>query len=270
MFTPPPPARPVCMGVINVTPDSFSDGGAHLAPADAIARAEQLVAEGARWIDVGGESTRPGAAPVDEAEELRRVVPVIAALRARLPGVRLSVDTRRTEVARAALAAGADVVNDVSAGRAPGMLACVAAAGAGVVLMHMRGEPGTMQRDTAYADLVGEVTEHLAERARAATAAGIRTIWLDPGLGFGKAPVDNPSLIRAIPVIRALGWPVVIGASRKRFIGELTGEADPARRVFGSVGAALAAASWGADVLRVHDVAATIAALQVFQACRDG
>ncbi|MEZ4241679.1 MAG: dihydropteroate synthase [Myxococcota bacterium] len=256
---------PAVMGVLNVTPDSFSDGG-RWAGAGAVAHGEAMFADGADWVDVGGESTRPGAPPVPAVEQIARVVPVIGALAAR--GT-VSVDTADADVARAALGAGATVVNDVSALRDPRMADVIAAAGAGVVLMHMRGIPATMQRDTAYDDLVGEVCAALQAQAERARAAGIARIWLDPGLGFGKAPGDNPRLIAAVPAFKALGFPVLIGASRKSFIGRLTGRADPADRVAGSVGAAIAAAGAGADVVRVHDVRETRDALVVWAACRE-
>jgi dihydropteroate synthase len=262
----------VWLGIVNVTPDSFSDGGRFFSVEAAIAHGAALVAEGADWLDVGGESTRPGAEEVPVEEELRRVVPVIAGLRARLPAVPISVDTRRAVVAEAALAAGAGVINDVSACADPAMAPLVARAGAGLVLMHMRGAPATMQQDTRYADVVGEVCAWLGARAALVEAAGVPRahILLDPGLGFGKAPGDNPRLVAAVPRLRELGYRVLIGASRKRFIGQLTGEGEASQRVHGSVGAALAAASLGADVVRVHDVRATIQAWRVYRACLDG
>ena len=257
------------MGIVNVTPDSFSDGGRHAEAGAAVAHGVALWSEGADWLDVGGESTRPGAEPVPVDEELRRVVPVIAGLRAAVPDAVLSIDTRRAAVAEAALGAGASVVNDVSACADPAMAGVVARAGAWLVLMHMRGDPSTMQQHTDYADLVGEVGAHLAERAAWAVDQGVRPerIVLDAGLGFGKALADNPRLIAATPALRALGFPVMVGASRKRFIGALTGVQDASARVFGSVGAACAAMAAGADILRVHDVAATIQALRVMRAC---
>lgn len=260
--------RPLLMGIVNVTPDSFSDGGLYRYAGQAVAHALRLIDEGADWVDVGGESTRPGSAPVSVDEECARVIPVIEGVRAARPGVPISVDTSKAAVAEAATQAGARIVNDVSALSDPAMAPLCAQAGVTVVLMHMRGTPATMQRDTAYEDLVGEVERYLAERAEAAMAAGIQRerIVIDPGIGFGKAPGDNPALIAAVPRLRALGHRVLIGASRKRFIGELTGVAEPSQRVAGSVGAALAAAARGADVLRVHDVAATRQALAVFQA----
>ena len=258
------------MAILNVTPDSFSDGGLHESPAAALARAGSCLAEGADLLDVGGESTRPGAAPVDEEAESRRVVPVLAALRARFPAARLSVDTRRAAVARRALEAGADLINDVSAGSDPAMLPLAAAAGVPVALMHMRGEPATMQRDTRYGDLVGEVAEALesaAERARRAGVADDR-ILLDPGLGFGKSAEGNELLLRQLGALRSLGTPILVGASRKTFIGHLTGVSDPAARLAGSVAAAVVAALRGAAVLRVHDVGATREALAVAAALR--
>jgi dihydropteroate synthase len=260
--------RPLVMGVVNVTPDSFSDGGRFFDPAAAVAHGERLWAEGADWLDVGGESTRPGSAPVPPAEQIRRVVPVIAALAARSRAP-LSVDTTSAEVAAAALEAGATVINDVSGLGDPGMAPLAARAGATLVVMHLRGTPADMQRDTAYADLVGEVTAHLRARAAVAVAAGVapERVIVDPGLGFGKAPLDNPRLVAAVPAIRALGHRVLIGGSRKAFVGRLTGVAAAEDRVHGSVGVALAAAALGADVIRVHDVAATVQALTTFLAC---
>ncbi|MFT4626618.1 MAG: dihydropteroate synthase [Myxococcota bacterium] len=257
-------------GIVNVTPDSFSDGGQFRDPAAAVAHALRLLDEGADWLDVGGESTRPGATAVSAEVEVARVEPVVRGIVAARPGVTVSVDTRRASVAEAACRAGASVVNDVSALADPAMPAVVARHEAQVVLMHMRGTPRTMQRDTAYADLLGEVIESLRERALVAQRAGIpqRDILLDPGVGFGKAPADNPALIAGLPRLAALGYRTFVGASRKRFIGQLTGVERAADRVFGSVGAALAAAAAGADVIRVHDVAATRQALTVFQACR--
>lgn len=251
-------------GVLNVTPDSFSDGGRDASAAAAIARGRALWAEGADWVDVGGESTRPGAAPVTEDEELRRVLPVIEGLVA--AGAPVSIDTQKPRVAREALAAGAQLVNDVGGLRAEGMAEAAAELGAGVVVMHMRGDPQTMQRDTRYEDVVGEVRAGLERGLRRALDAGVREIWLDPGLGFGKDTQGNLTLLRRLPELLDLGFPLYVGASRKRFIGELTGRATPAERGYGSVGAALAAVVGGARALRVHDVAATREALTVFLA----
>lgn len=256
------------MGIVNVTPDSFSDGGRYSHAPAAIEHGLKLLHEGAGWLDVGGESTRPGAQPVSAQEEVARVVPVIEGILAARPDALVSVDTQKASVARAAIAAGARMVNDVSALEDPEMAAVCGDAGVDVVLMHKRGTPRTMQQNTAYTDLVAEIVEHLLERVARARAAGVapERIWLDPGVGFGKASQDNPRLIAAVPELKALGYRVLIGASRKRFIGELTGVADASERVHGSVGAALAAAHLGADLLRVHDVAATYQALTVFEA----
>jgi dihydropteroate synthase len=261
--------RVTVMGVLNATPDSFSDGGLHAPSAQALAHAARMLAEGADWVDIGGESTRPGAEPVSPEVERARVIPVIQAIHARWPSAIISVDTRHADTAEQALLAGARVVNDVSALGDPRMASVVAAYGARVVLMHMRGEPSSMQDDTRYDDLVGEVRSFLARRAERAEAAGVlpERILLDPGVGFGKATTDNPRLIaEGVPALKGLGYPVVIGASRKRFIGLLSGVDRPADRVAGSIGAALAAVSVGADVVRVHDVAATVHALAVFLA----
>jgi dihydropteroate synthase len=259
------------VGVLNVTPDSFSDGGRFLDVDAAVAQGVRLWDEGVDWLDVGGESTRPGAAPLSVDEEIARVVPVLTALHARLPDATLSIDTRRTAVARAALDAGASVVNDVSACADDGMAALVASRGVRVVLMHSRGDPTTMASLTHYDDLVGEVCAALKARADAVHAAGVPRdhIALDPGLGFAKAPLDNPKLIAALPALAALGYPVLIGASRKRFIGVLTGVDAASDRVHGSIGAAIAAVSRGAHLIRVHDVSATIQAIRTWRACVD-
>ncbi|MCB9666023.1 MAG: dihydropteroate synthase [Alphaproteobacteria bacterium] len=266
------PRGPRVVGVVNVTPDSFSDGGRYLDPQVAIAHGVALVEEGADWLDVGGESTRPGAQAPGVQEEQDRVLPVLEGLARAVPDVVCSVDTRRGAVARAALAAGAGVVNDVSGGRDPDLLAAGAEAGAVVVLGHLRGTPDTMQADTRFGDLTAEVLGELLASVAAAERAGVPRHHLvaDPGLGFGKAPRDNPRLFGLVPRLQAEGLAVMIGASRKRFVGELTGQADPALRVHGSLGAAVAAMVRGADFLRVHDVRATIDALRVARACLDG
>lgn len=260
--------RPAVMGVLNVTPDSFSDGGRFLAPADAVAHALAALDDGADVVDIGGESTRPGSEAVDEASERERVVPVIAEVRRLRPDALLSVDTRKAGVAAAALAAGADLVNDVGAGRDPEMLPVVARSGAGIVLMHMRGEPRSMQRDTAYADVVAEVHEFLAARARAAVAAGVAPgkVLLDPGIGFGKDVEGNLRLLAALPDLAALGHPVVVGASRKSFIGLIAGEDDPGFRLAGSLAAIAGTAGLARAVVRVHDVRATVQFLAVLGA----
>lgn len=259
-------ATPAVLGVVNATPDSFSDGGRQ--GSEAVDHALRLLDEGAWAVDVGGESTRPGAASVDVEEELARVVPVIRGVRKARPGAVVSVDTRRAAVARRAIEAGAGWVNDVSAGADPQMADVVREAGVGWMLMHMRGQPATMQADTRYDDLVGEVVAWLAAAVAAAVDRGVPrgALMVDPGLGFGKAMEDNPALIAAVPRLSEVA-PVVIGASRKAFIGRLTGVAVASERVHGSVGAALAAAALGAAAVRVHDVAATRQALVVFEAC---
>jgi dihydropteroate synthase len=227
-----------------------------------------LVDEGADILDVGGESTRPGAEPVDVEEELRRVIPVIEGLAKAVPETPVSVDTRRPEVARSALEAGARIVNDVTAGGDRAMFDAVGGSGAGVVLMHMLGDPRTMQDDPRYDDVVAEVHEYLRERIEAAVFAGIpeERVCIDPGIGFGKNVEHNLSLIRSIPGLRTLGAAVLIGASRKRFIGTLTGTEEPSDRLEGSLASAVLAASLGADVVRVHDVAETVRALKVADA----
>jgi len=243
------------MGVVNVTPDSFSDGGLYLDPGAAVEHGRELVAAGATILDVGGESTRPGAEPVSEDEELRRVVPVVEGLRG--AGAEVSVDTSKASVAAAALAAGATIVNDVTALRGdPEMAALCAERGATVVLMHMRGTPRTMQEEPTYSDVVAEVRGFLAERVERAEAAGIAAerIWLDPGIGFGKTAAHNLELLRRLGELRELGRPLVVGTSRKSFIGRLDGsEAD--ERLGGTIASSVLAAAAGAEVLRVHDVA---------------
>jgi len=254
---------PLLMGIVNVTPDSFHDGGRFASPGDAAEHARRLIDEGADIIDLGGESTRPGAQPVAADEELRRVIPVLEALCG--AGVPLSVDTRQPAVMRAALAAGATMINDVSALRAPGALEAVAGTDASVCLMHMQGEPRTMQEAPRYADVVGEVTAFLEARIGACLAAGIsrQRIVVDPGFGFGKRFEDNLALAGALPSLARLA-PVLVGLSRKSMIGAMTGRAA-ADRLAGSVSAALWAARRGAAILRVHDVAATRDALAVWR-----
>ncbi|MEO7555601.1 MAG: dihydropteroate synthase [Acidimicrobiales bacterium] len=256
--------RPQIMGVVNVTPDSFSDGGHFFDHEAAVAHGLGLVAEGAHIIDVGGESTRPGAEPVPVEEELRRVIPVVTAL---APNVRVSIDTRNAATAEAAIAAGATLVNDVSATLAP----VAAAGGAGFVAMHMLGDPRTMQAEPRYADVVADVTAFLVQRADAAAAAGVREVWIDPGIGFGKTAEHNWSLLRHLGVLVATGYPVVIGTSRKRFLGAAIaasdGSPDPVvaadDRVEGSVATAVWAIMQGAQMVRVHDVRATVHAATV-------
>jgi dihydropteroate synthase len=254
------------MGVINVTPDSFSDGGRYLDPDIAIEHGLRLAAEGAAILDVGGESTRPGAAPVGAEEELHRVVPVIEGLRAAAGSVQISIDTSKTSVVRAALGAGATFVNDVTAFRAdPEMADVVAGAGVDCCLMHMLGEPRTMQDNPVYDDVVGEVTAFLKERMAFAVAAGVSEdrILLDPGIGFGKTLDHNLALLAHVDRLVALGRPVVIGTSRKSFLGKLTGRADSDDRVAATVATCVQAYDRGARVFRVHDVAPVVDALKV-------
>ena len=238
------------MGVLNVTPDSFSDGGRWLDPGAAVAHGLRMGAEGADVVDGGGESTRPGAEPVPTDEELRRVLPVVEAL---APHVRVSIDTRKPEVAEAAIDAGATLVNDVSASLAP----VAAAAGVGWVAMHMQGDPRTMQQAPAYDDVVAEVRAFLVERA---SSAGVDEVWIDPGIGFGKTLEHNLTLLRHLGELVATGYPLVVGTSRKAFLGRLTGGADVDDRVEASVATAAWSLSQGAAMVRVHDVAPTVAA----------
>lgn len=259
--------RPRVMGIVNVTPDSFSDGGAHATTDAAVAHALKLAEEGADILDVGGESTRPGAAEVPVDEELRRVIPVIGRL-ARETALPISVDTSKPEVMRAAVEAGAGMVNDVFALRREGALDAAAALGVPVVLMHMLGEPRSMQADPRYDDVVADVHRFLAERIFAAEMAGIpkQRLVVDPGFGFGKTREHNLALLAGLERIAQLGVPVLAGLSRKRTIGDITGHADPRDRVYGSVAAHLIAAQRGAMLLRVHDVGATVDALKVWAA----
>lgn len=259
------------MGIVNVTPDSFSDGGLALDPAAAVARAMRMVADGAAIIDIGGESTRPGAEEIPAAEEMRRVLPVIRELSGCSP-VTISIDTQKAEVARAALEAGAHIVNDVSAcTHDPAMADVVLGHDAGVVLMHMRGSPRTMQADPRYGDVVGEVHDYLAERLSALRDKGIRqdAMAVDPGIGFGKTIEHNLALLAGIPRLVALGVPVVIGLSRKSFLGHLTGRPVDGR-LAGSLAGAVVSALRGAQVLRVHDVGETVDALKVAAALAGG
>ncbi len=255
------------MGIVNVTPDSFSDGGAYATTDAAVAHALQLAEQGADILDIGGESTRPGASAVDVDEELRRVIPVIDRL-ARETSLPISIDTSRPEVMRAAIEAGAGLINDVRALRLEGALDMAAQLGVPVVLMHMQGEPQSMQHSPHYDDVVGEVHRFLAERIFAAEMAGIakKNIVVDPGFGFGKTLEHNLALLAQMESFSALGVPLLAGLSRKKTIGELTGRELPADRVHGSVAAHLVAAQRGARIVRVHDVAATVDALKVWDA----
>jgi dihydropteroate synthase len=260
------------MGVVNVTPDSFSDGGRFLDAAAALAHARRLIAEGADMLDIGGESTRPGAEPVSEHEEIARVVPLIQAIRQQSQ-VRISVDTMKPAVARAAVAAGADMWNDITAlGWSPHSAKVAAELGCEVCLMHMQGDPRTMQADPRYDDVVRDVAQFLLERAKAAMAVGVgrEKIWLDPGIGFGKRPEHNLDLLRHLEVLVATAFPILLGVSRKRFIrsiDETAIEADD--RLGGSLAGALWGAGQGVGALRVHDVRETLQALKVWAAIQD-
>jgi dihydropteroate synthase len=260
--------RTLVMGILNVTPDSFSDGGRFLDPEAAAARGMEMASDGADLIDVGGESTRPGADPVAAEEETRRVVPVIERLAADLP-LPISIDTRRPEVARAALEAGATVVNDVSGARDPRMFEVVAGAGAGIVLMHMRGDPATMRDLTDYDDVVGEVREYLRERVEAAIFAGVAAeqVCVDPGIGFAKTPEQSLLLLRRVETLLELDVPVLVGPSRKSFIGHVLG-LDVDDRLEGTEGAVAWCAASGVHIVRVHDTREAVRVVRVVDAIR--
>ncbi len=262
--------RPLLMGILNVTPDSFSDGGLFVAQEAACAHAAAMLTEGADIIDVGGESTRPGAAPVAAREQIARVVPVIERLATDLPSAcLLSVDARDPDVAAAALAAGARIVNDISAGAASGMLATVAEHAAGIVLMHMQGQPQTMQDAPHYDDVVADVRDYLLSRAEAAVAAGIapERIALDPGIGFGKTRIHNLQLLAALDVLVDSGFAVLLGASRKRFMGAICAETVPAELVGATCATTALGVAAGVRLFRVHDVKANRQAADVAWAC---
>jgi dihydropteroate synthase len=261
-------SQPVVMGVVNVTPDSFSDGGRFFSVEAAVEHGVRLAGEGAALVDVGGESTRPGAEPVGAEEELERVIPVIERLRAATTAI-ISVDTSKAEVMRAARAAGAGLINDVRALREPGALAAAAASGCAVCLMHMQGEPRTMQRAPSYADVVTEVRAFLAGRVAESISSGLapERLAVDPGFGFGKTLEHNLTLLRRLGELAADGPPVLVGLSRKSMLGTLTGRAA-GERLYGSVALAVIAALNGARIIRAHDVAATVEALRVTAAVR--
>lgn len=261
-------SRPRVMGIVNITPDSFSDGGQFGSSAAAIAHCEHLVAEGADVLDLGGESSRPGAARIDADEEWRRVAPVLGA--ALTMGVPVSVDTCKPVVMRRAIDAGADVINDIQALQAPGAVEAVAASGVGVCLMHMKGEPDTMASLAVYQDVVAEVAGFLAARAELLRQAGVAAdrVTLDPGYGFAKTNEQNLRLLAHQGELTALGYPLLVGWSRKRTLGHVTGR-EVGERLAASIAAALKAVQHGASILRVHDVAATVDALKVWQAVSD-
>lgn len=261
--------RPLVMGIVNVTPDSFSDGGEHADTDSAVGHARRLIDEGAHILDLGGESTRPGAKPVSINDELARLLPVIEALRD--CGVPLSIDTFKPEVMRATLDAGADMINDIYAFRQPGAVEAVAASRCGLCVMHMQGEPGTMQRAPVYTDLLGEISTFLGARVQALLAAGVdsQRIVLDPGFGFGKTADHNYQLLRGLSSLRVSGYPLLTGLSRKTMIGDATGK-PVADRVAGSIAGALACVARGSSIVRVHDVAQTVDALKVWYASEQG
>jgi len=261
--------RPLVMGIVNVTPDSFSDGGQHANADSAIAHARKLIGEGAHILDLGAESTRPGAEPVPAEEELARLLPVIEGLRD--CGVPLSVDTSKPEVMRAVLDAGADMINDVYGFRQPGAIEAVAGSRCGLCIMHMKGEPRTMQDAPEYSDLLGEIGVFLGARAQRLRAAWVdpRRIVLDPGFGFGKTAEQNYQLLRRLSSLRVSSYPLLVGLSRKSMIGAVTGRAIQ-DRLAGSIAGALASVARGASIVRVHDVAETVDALKVWQSAEQG
>lgn len=263
-----PSAQPLVMGILNITPDSFSDGGQFTTPEDALAQARRMLAEGADLLDIGGESTRPGATRVSAADQIARIVPIIQAIRA-FSQVAISVDTTLTPVAQAAVAAGANILNDISAGQEdPNLLPFAAARQLPVILMHMQGEPRTMQSQPVYQDVTAEVCHFLRQRAAAAIAAGIapHRIILDPGIGFGKTTRHNLQLMHDLPRLCSLGHRVLLGVSRKRFIGEITGVTQPADRVYGSTAAVFWAITNGVQLVRVHDVGPTVQTIKMLRA----
>ncbi|HLL40647.1 MAG TPA: dihydropteroate synthase [Rubrobacteraceae bacterium] len=261
---------PVLMGILNVTPDSFSDGGDFFGVELAVAQAEEMLDDGAHVIDLGGESTRPGSDPVSSDEELRRVIPVIRGILATRPEAVISIDTYRASTAEATLDAGASIVNDITALGDPGMATLIAERGTPVVLMHMLGEPKSMQQDPHYEDVVREVRDFLADRAERAVRAGVaeENVILDPGIGFGKTLRHNLELLNSLDAFVQIGYPVLVGASRKGFLGNITGSDDAKDRLFGTVATSIVAYERGARLFRVHDVRANREALEVAAAVR--
>lgn len=267
-----PARRCLVMGVLNVTPDSFSDGGKYQAAGAAIAHAYQLCEAGAEVLDIGGESTRPGSQRVEAAEQIRRILPVVQAIAKRIPAV-ISIDTTRAAVAQAAIDAGAHIINDISAGREdPAILDLAAKRGVAFILMHMKGEPATMQANPSYLNTVQEVKDFLLGRMAAAEAAGLprEKILLDPGLGFGKGIEHNLELLRELKQLEQLGQPLVVGASRKAFIGRITGETEPAQRIVGTAAAVAWSIANGAAMVRVHDVKPMVQVVRVIRAIQAG
>ena len=264
--------RPLVMGVLNVTPDSFSDGGRFAAVESAVAHAQKLAADGADLIDIGGESTRPGSGRIDPQEQIRRILPVLEAAASRLPVV-WSVDTRSSEVASAAIDAGATIINDISAGRDnPGIFRLAADRRLPIILMHMQGEPSTMQADPRYHNVIEEVKSFLLDRIKAAQSAGVNPtqILLDPGIGFGKNINHNLTLIREMEEFKGFGRPLVIGTSRKGFIGTISGEPQPNQRLLGTAATVAWSIANGADIVRVHDVEPMIKVVRVIRAIQKG
>jgi dihydropteroate synthase len=259
--------RTLIMGILNVTPDSFFDGGRFLDPARAVERSLEMVEQGADIIDIGGESTRPGAEAVPEEEELRRVLPVIERLAGRVE-TPLSIDTSKPAVARKCLALGASLINDVTGLRDPEMIAAALDYHAGIVIMHMRGTPQTMQQQTHYQDVVAEVKQYLTAKAETARSAGLRPIILDPGIGFAKTAAQSFEILRRLEEFRDLGYPVLVGPSRKSFLGSLPGAAPPEQRLEAGLAAVTIAALKGASIVRVHDVKECRRALDVVEAVR--
>ncbi len=257
------------MGVLNATPDSFSDGGKFFDTAVALEQIAQMTEEGADVIDIGGESTRPGSSGVDEAEEIRRIIPILERMNME-EGPLVSVDTSKAGVARAALEAGVHIINDITGLRDPGMRAVIAESGAAAVAMHMRGEPRTMQDAPVYENLMGELTGYLRESARRAEEDGITSVLIDPGVGFGKSWDHNLEILREMSVLRILGHPLVVGVSRKSFIGAITGVEAAGERLIGSKVAEAFAVVGGADVIRTHDVGAAVEAVRMGEAVRRG
>lgn len=257
---------PDVMGILNVTPDSFSDGGQHNRLDDALRHAERLIGEGAAWIDIGGESTRPGAAEVSEQDEVDRVAPVVEAIKGRFD-IKVSIDTSKAKVMTESLRLGADMINDIRALMEPGALAALAASKAQVCLMHMQGQPRTMQAAPRYQDLMGEVSQFLVDRVKACEAVGISRdrIWLDPGFGFGKSLEDNYVMLNRLKEFQQLGLPLLVGMSRKSMVGQLLGR-EVQERLAGSLACALIAVQQGAGIIRVHDVQQTRDAIRVWHA----
>lgn len=264
-------ARPRVMGILNVTPDSFSDGGDFISPEVAISHAEQMLRDGADIIDIGGESARPGAEAVSEQEELDRVIPIIDAIKARIPVV-ISIDTNKPRVMQEAVSAGAGLINDVMALQAPGAVATAQALAVPVCLMHMQGQPRSMQKNPAYSDVVADIADFFEQRLSECVAGGIprERLLLDPGFGFGKTLEHNLKLLRCLGEFNKIGLPLLVGVSRKSMIGAILDDAPVEERLYGSLAAAVLALEYGASIIRVHDVKPTVDALRVVSAVKYG